>query len=80
MIEFSNNTNKVSQGTNTDRSRNINAYNQSNIFNENKSIKGMNINIHNNLLPYNYKKKNIRNNRTYHFHDSNNTNYFPKFF
>jgi len=79
-IEISNNTNKVSQGTNTDRSRNINAYNQSNIFNENKSIKGMNINIHNNLLPYNYKKKNIRNNRTYHFHDSNNTNYFPKFF
>ena len=78
-IEISNNTNKVSQGTNTDRSRNINAYNQSNIFNENKSIKGMNISIHNDLLPYNYKKKNIRNNRTYHLHDSNNTNYFPKF-
>jgi len=81
-IEIPYNINKVSQGTNTDRSRNINSFNQSNIFNENKSYKGMNMSIHKNkeLLPYNYKKKNIRNNRTYQLHNPNNTNYFPKFF
>jgi hypothetical protein len=45
-IEIPNNTNKVSQGTNTDRSRNINSFNHSNIFNENKRYKGMNISIH----------------------------------
>lgn len=74
------NNNKVSQGTNTDRSRNINLFNQSNIMNENKSYKGMDNSIHNELLPYNYKNKNIRNNRTYHLNNSTNANYFPKFF
>ena len=81
-IEIPPNTNKVSQGTNTDRTRNINSFYQSNINNENKSYRGLNMNIHKDkeLLPYNYKKNNFRNNRTNHFHNSNNTNYFPKFY
>jgi len=83
----SNKNNKVSEGTNTDnRMDNLTSDMTFNIFNQTYYGNDDNLYINdknkNDLMPYNFKKKIIKNNRTFNFHtsfnQSNNKNFIEK--